>query len=90
MIIEYKYGFKHNNVLYGWQKPKRLFRLPQMIGKRFYPLKELELRKEVIGGSDWEGFLLYGKSRKSFNQCKSMSVFINFVDEEFVGDDCPF
>jgi len=88
MIINYKFGFKHNEILFGF-KEKKLYRLPQMIGLRFYGLKEVPLRKEKIGGSDWEGYLLRG-ARKSKQQVKSMTVFIDFVHQEINDKDCPF
>ena len=88
MIINYIYGFKINDVIYGF-KEKKLFRLPQMIGLRFYPLKEVPLRKEIIGKSSWEGYLLRGQ-RKSLSQIKSLTVFINKEIEEINDSDCPF
>tara|TARA_R110001599_G_scaffold192226_3_gene387507 strand:- start:970 stop:1236 length:267 start_codon:yes stop_codon:yes gene_type:complete len=88
MIINYIYGFKENEVLYGF-KEKKLYRLPQMIGLRFYPLKEVPLRIEIIGKSKWKGYLLRGK-RKSLKQIESMTVFINHVVEEIKHSDCPF
>jgi len=40
MIIKFTYGFNFNDVSYGWLK-KELYRLPQNIGQRFYPLKKM-------------------------------------------------
>ena len=88
MIVNYVFGFKFDGILYGF-KEKKLFRLPQMIGLRFYPLKEVPLREEIIGKSEWNGYLLRGK-RKSFAQIKSMTVFINETIEEVEDSDCPF
>ena len=88
MIINYKFGFKHDDILFGF-KEKKLYRLPQMIGLRFYPLKEVPKRTEIIGGSEWNGYLLRG-NRKSVKQVKSMTVFIDFIHQEINDKDCPF
>ena len=88
MIINYKFGFKYKKVIYGF-KEKKLYRLPQMIGKRFYPLKEVALRSENVGGSIWKGYLLIG-DRKSLKQVESMTVFINETVEKVISNDCPF
>lgn len=88
MITHYIFGFKFNDVLYGF-KDKNLYRLPQMIGKRFYPLKEVKLRKETIGKSKWQGYLLRGK-RKSVAQIKSMTIFINHTEQEIKDESLPF
>lgn len=84
MIINYIYGFKFEGILYGW-KDKKLSRLPQTIGKRFYPLKELEL----IQVGKQKGYLV-GCKRKSIKQLKDMTVFINFEYQTISDKDCPF
>ena len=87
MIINYTYGFKFDDILYGWKPNEklRLFRLPQMIDKRFYPLKEIP----IIDVGKGKGFLV-SRKRKSVNQLKDMTVFINFKHQEISGKDCPF
>jgi len=80
MILKYKYGFEFNGVLFGW-KDKELYRLPQMIGKRFYPLKKC---------GSYEGGYHVCRKRKSIQQLKSMTHFINFEVEEIESSDCPF
>lgn len=84
MVIKYIYGFKFDGILYGW-KDKNLYRLPQTIGKRFYPLKEL---KEIEVGKK-KGYLV-GCKRKSISQLKDMTVFINFEYQAIKDSDCPF
>ncbi len=81
MIIRYTYGFEFGGILYGW-KDKELFRLPQMIGSRFYPLRKC---------GEWEdkGYYL-GAKRKSFSQLESMTVFINKEVQKIESKDCPF
>jgi len=85
MIIKYKYGFFVNDVVYGF-KDKKVFRLPQMIGLRFYPLLEIKLRK--VGNKD--GYLLYGNRYKSLKQIESMAVVINKEVQSIKDKDCPF
>jgi hypothetical protein len=85
MIIKYKYGFFFKNVIYGF-KDKKVFRLPQMIGKRFYPLLEIKLRK--VGNK--EGYLLYGNRYKSLKQIESMAVVIDKEVQLIKDSDCPF
>lgn len=89
MIIKYKYGFELNGVIYGF-KDKKLFRLPQMIGLRFYPLKEIPIVEEKRKSGIFKGYRLYGKVRKSLTQVKSMLVFINFEHHEIKDSDIPF
>lgn len=80
MIIKYKYGFIFDGILYGW-KDKKLFRLPQMIGLRFYPLKEVGMYKS------W--YVVHQK-KKSLIQLQAMTVLIN-QEVQFIQDsDCPF
>lgn len=82
MILNFKYGLEFNGIIYGW-KDKELYRLPQMIGKRFYPLKKC--------GTCFEGngYLLLGK-RKSIKQLESMTILINKKISKVVSSDCPF
>ena len=81
MIINYKYGFKFEGVLYGW-KDKKLYRLPQTISKRFYCLKELVKRAD--------GRYSVSRKPKSKNQLKDMTVFINYEYQDITDKDCPF
>ena len=84
MIINYKYGFKFDNILYGW-KNKKLYRLPQMIGKRFYPIKELTL----IDVGIQKGYNV-SRKKKSIKQLQDMTVFINYDHQLIKDKDCPF
>ena len=84
MIISFKFGFKFNGILYGFND-KKLYRLPQMIGLRFYPL--LELPQINVGNT--KGYLV-GSKRKSMIQIKSMTHFINENIEIINDSDCPF
>jgi len=81
MIIRYKYGFRFDAKLYGW-KNKELYRLPQIIGTRFYPLKK-------CGKWSDKGYYL-GSKRKSHTQLLSMTCFINFETEQIKDSDVPF
>ena len=80
MIIKYKYGLFHNNKLYGW-KDKELYRLPQMIGKRFYGL----LKCKPCG----TGYFL-GEDRKSKSQLEAMTVVIDKEISLIRDSDVPF
>lgn len=80
MIIKYIYGFVFEGTLYGW-KNKKLYRLPQMIGKRFYPLKKLSFSN---------GRYSVNRKRKSIKQLMDMTIFINYEYEKIVDEDCPF
>lgn len=81
MIIDFTYGFKHDGVLYWWSE-KKLYRLPQMLGKRFYPLLELNKWKD-------KGYYI-ARQKKSFKQLKSMTIFINQKIEVIESEDLPF
>lgn len=85
MIIKYKYGFFIEEVIYGF-KDKKLFRLPQMIGLRFYPLREIKQRK--VGNK--YGYLLYGNRYKSIKQIESMTVVIDKEVLLIQDKDVPF
>lgn len=85
MIIRYKYGIVFRGKIYGW-KNKDLYRLPQMIGNRFYSLKKCP--KWVRNGKDM-GYGL-GAAQKSHAQLKAMTHFINREVEEIVDNDCLF
>lgn len=87
MIVKYKYGFSYNDILYGWNEKYELFRLSQMIGKRFYPLKKLELIEWNKGVS--KGYLV-GTKRKSKLQLKAMTIFINHECQEIEDLKMPF
>jgi len=89
MIVIYKNGFDFNGVLYGW-KDKKLFRLPQQIGLRFYPLKEIKLKTEKRKSGIFRGYLLYGGVRKSVNQLEAMTIYIGKEINKINDSDCPF
>lgn len=89
MIIRYKYGFKFNGVLYGWME-RNLYRLPQMIGKRFYPLKEVPYIEQKRKSGMFKGYRLYGNVRKSIKQIQSMTHYIDFEHEIIENIDTPF
>lgn len=80
MIVKFKYGFSFKDILFGW-KNKKLYRLPQMIGERFYPLKKC---------GEWEDGFIVGRMRKSNKQLKDMTIFINFEYQDIKDEDCPF
>ena len=80
MIIKFKYGFYFEEKLYGWSD-KKLHRLPQMIGQRFYPLKEC--------GKYDKGYFL-GAKRKSLEQLESMTIVIDKEVSIVKDSDCPF
>jgi len=86
MIVKYKYGFEHKGKLYAW-KNKDLYRLPQMIGKRFYSLKKCG--KWIDKKDVFRGYYL-GDDRKSHDQLESMTHFINHEEEVIKDSDCPF
>ena len=79
--MRYKYGFRFDGKLYGW-KNKQLYRLPQIIGKRFYSLKKC---------GKWmdKGYYL-GSQRKSHDQLEAMTCFIDHEIEEIKDSDVPF
>lgn len=84
MIIDYKYGFDFDGILYGW-KDKKLYRLPQMINKRFYPIKELTL----INVGNQKGYNI-NRKKKSIRQLQDMTIFINYKHQVIKDKDCPF
>lgn len=81
MIIKFKYGFYHENILFGWSE-KRLYRLPQMIGNRFYPLKEVKQNKAGL-------YYIYDRL-KSKAQLEFMAVVINQEVQLIRDKDLPF
>ena len=83
-MINFKYGITYNNITYGWSN-KDLYRLPQMIGKRYYPLKKL--KKTCVGVS--VGYRL-SNDKKSMNQLQSMTIFINQKIDNINDNDLPF
>ena len=85
MITKYIKGIEVNGVVYGF-KDKKLHRLPQMIGKRFYPLKEVPIIK--VGNK--RGYNLYRKKRLSFAQVESLLMFINIEVQDISDDEMPF
>lgn len=50
MILNFKNGFEINKMKFGYTS-QGLYRLPQMMGKRFYPLKKIPI-------------IYYGKGKK--------------------------
>lgn len=78
--IDFKKGFIFEGVIFGW-KYKKLFRLPQIINNRFYPLKEC--------ASYDSGFVVYRK-RKSFKQLKKMTTNITEVLTKQLQNETPF
>ena len=84
MIVNYEYGITFNGFVYGW-KDRKLFRLPQVINKRFLPLKELSM----INVGNNKGYLLNQK-RLSMKQLQSMTGIINFKVEKITSKECPF
>lgn len=86
MIIKYTKGFIFNGVIYGW-KDKDLYRLPQVIGKRFYPAFKCKPytndKQENIG-------YYVGRKRKSISQLRDMTVSVNFERQIIKDKDCPF
>lgn len=82
MIIKFKYGFYENDILYGWHN-KHPYRLPQMIGDRYYPLKKVGVYK------DRNLFYIAGKLR-SVEQLKSKTIVINQEVSIIEDNDVPF
>ena len=82
MILKFKYGFYEGDVLYGWHQ-KHPYRLPQMIGGRFYPLKKAGVYKAR------HLFYINGKLR-SLAQLQSKTVVIDKELQLITDDDCPF
>jgi hypothetical protein len=80
MIVKYKYGLFHKDKLYGW-KHGVLFRLPQMIGKRFYGLKMC---------SPWKDGYYLGEHRKSKSQLEAMTIVIDKEISVIKDSDVPF
>jgi hypothetical protein len=80
MIIKFKYGFYFEGKIYGWSG-KKLHRLPQMIGTRFYPLKEC---------ATYDKGVFLGSKRKSFDQLESMTVVIDKEVSVIKDKDVPF
>lgn len=80
MTIRFNYGLFHDGKIYGWHE-KELYRLPQMIGKRFYPKKKC---------AKWNDGYFLGSDRKSKAQLKSMTVVIDKEIQEIESSDCPF
>lgn len=80
MIIRFKHGFKGGDFMYGW-KDKHPYRLPQVVKKRYYPLKKVGKHKEL--------FYINCKL-KSLAQLKSMTIEINIDVTIIEDDDVPF
>ena len=86
MIIRFKYGFKIDNTLYCFKLGTiELYRMPQMMGLKFYPLKKIPLID--VGKS--KGYLV-SRKRKSLKQLKDMTIFIDHKYQEIPHKDMPF
>lgn len=72
--MKFKYGFYEGDILYGWRKEHpdgwHPYRLPQMIGNRFYPLKKVGVYKA-------RNLFYIAKKLRSFDQLKSKTIVIN-------------
>lgn len=84
MIIRIKYGFKFDRFLYGW-KGGELYRLPQVVDNKSYPL--LKINRVKVGNG--YGYNIERK-KKSEKQLKGLTIFINFEYEEIKDKDMPF
>lgn len=73
MKLKFKYGFYHEEFLYGWLK-KELYRLPSTSGNKSYGLKKLSIIKVGVG----EGYRLK-RDKISIQQCKDRTIEINKV-----------
>jgi hypothetical protein len=82
MIIKFKYGFYEGDVLFGWHQ-KHPYRLPQIIGDRFYPLHKVGVYKAR------NLYYINGKLR-SLKQLESMTVVIDKEVQLVRDEDCPF
>lgn len=79
--MKFKYGFYHQNILFGWSKQK-LYRLPQKIGNRYFPLKEVK--------QDKRGLYYVYKSLLSKAQLECMTVVIDKEVSLIKDEDVPF
>ena len=89
MIKKIRYGFIVDKINYGWIKGS-LYRLPQMMGKRFMALKKL--KKQGINGTA-EGYYVGNPPRlKTIKQMETMTEVINYehVINGKNSDDTPF
>ena len=84
MIIIFKYGLTYKGVEYGWYQ-KHLYRLPQTIGLRTYPLKKLTLTE--VGNH--EGYRL-SEDRKTIAQLEVLSHPIDFTYNKIENEHTPF
>ena len=84
MIMKFKYGFFFENVLFGWYK-KELYRLPQEIGNRQYPLKKLD---QIIIGQN-VGYNVCNK-KKTIKQLEEITIVINKEVSRIIDNDLPF
>ena len=85
MELIFNYGFSVNNMDFGYNETG-LYRLPQMRGNRFYPLKKLN----IIEVGKQNGYRLY---RREFSvlQLKSLLHLIDPVKIYLIEDKiCPF
>jgi len=78
--MEFNTGFEYNGVMYGWYDEK-LYRLPQKLGKRFYPTFEC--------GKYGNGYYV-GRDRKSMAQLKDMTVAIDVTLPRPIDKNNPF
>ena len=80
MILKYKYGFFFENKTYGWMDSE-LYRLPQVIGKRFYGRKKC---------AKWKDGYYLGDKPKSRAQIEAMTIVINKKIGVVSDRDVPF
>jgi hypothetical protein len=80
MIIKFKYGFYEGDVLYGW-KDKHPYRLPQIIGDRFYPLHKV---------GKYNDLFYVNRKLRSVKQLLSKTVVIHQDVHVIEDSDVPF
>ena len=71
MIISFKYGFEHDDFIFGWHK-KELYRLPILVKGRKYGLKKLSL----INVGRQQGYRVK-RQKLSIEQLRQKTIFIN-------------
>lgn len=82
MVLTFNYGFSYKNIDFGWNK-KKLYRLPQIIGKRYFTLNEVKKTAD-------NRYIIYD-TLKSVKQLQEMTVKIPKIEISIVkGDDVPF
>lgn len=82
--MQFKYGFEFNRLKYGWHK-KELYRLPCLIGARYYSLKKM--KSHLIGTTlCWNIY----KHKMTKNQLEKLTVKVNWKIESLKNSDVPF